>query len=593
MRSESLCADECPSKRHCRRYTFGICDGITLHLVDSTAFPLADALVETEEPIVYCFGQHEHKNAFRGPSMPQPHYKNNSTCVDPNTLSQLINYAQLSAEDIRVDHLLFLSKYFCCKDNVTDIVRNESRFLSPLTTLTHSMTFGNHLFTDNASMSAEVLMLEQFPLMNRLECVNEHLSDPFALMKRNAQHELLLPSELKELLHSTRAVVAGGAASLLVQEEITQNIWPSSDIDIFVLNNNDAEKTLVKMLTVCRGMKDAILIKTSKSVVTLVRSHSLPNIQFIMSSNTSLDVLLAGFDLNFNRVAFDGNYCHIMACAYYELLTKKCMNGVGVIVGPKRIAKAMLKGFELNDDAISLLSNTIGYPLPNKIINQLKFERHYFSPEVPLEIELAKFAACGATYCSEDVTLEKLADSAYNIKYGNGEMGVCTQPMDVYLNSFTATPINHKNLTVLNPTMLWKLPVCSYPFQIDDIFTPSHFSTDLKYMRFNKLQFRYKSDHTEWQLFMVKLCKKYYKSHDDLIKHVLSSTIKRRSGNSYSYDMVVKVDTLTKVYYRGIRITTLPESHKCRTNVKIYATGYPRYITCTCITFYITSLMFV
>jgi hypothetical protein len=178
-----------------------------------------------------------------------------------------------------------------------------------------------------------------------------------------------IPTALLDIVHENNCIIAGGAC-------VPFGMWPSSDVDIFVLKNENSDAT-VNRLVACLEQTHKIR-KLSQAVLTCIGFQIPPyrNIQIITSSkSTPLDVL-RGFDMDCIRLYFDGKVMHKTILCRFTLQKKICSYpNETMIFNAKRLAKYHVKGFLLTSKEIECVKFTLGeWPLSEQTVNKMKYD---------------------------------------------------------------------------------------------------------------------------------------------------------------------------------------------------------------------------
>ena len=417
----------------------------------------------------------------------------------------------------------------------------------------------------NDKLAREVFQLDAFPYEIRVKFIMMY--DPYLFVSFvPGALPFTLPDCIERMLQDGKYILAGGAASLLVKQKQIKPL-PSSDIDLFIFKGQE-EEVIPELLAL--PIDNVLKIQTSSSVLTFVREYGKPNLQFIASSSSDKQQLLTEFDLNFNRVAYDGTQCYAMACALHDLFTNICSEGLHVPIKPMRLAKAHLRGLTLMEPAQEYLRNTIGWPLSDTIIHTAKYKRHYYVPGIPPEVQIEWMK-----YNGNDHAVGTIKPMACENPYATGGHhmgGIFNGSLSEYATTIQRHEREFKTL------YQWKLPICTSPF----IFDRAKHNDSL-----NRLQFTSKEDYDEWQDFlslllppstniksMMKRCVICPK--DLCIYRGFKRQNRWHEPDEYLhrpvYDIYVKLCVDVKVTYNGLPVS---QYFRSKSHTRVLATGFP------------------
>ena len=395
-------------------------------------------------------------------------------------------------------------------------------------------------------------------LETRLKCIKA--MNPHYVCSHFSQDGLAgdVPHNILHMFEEGKFVLAGGAASMLwlshmVHPQSKIVALPSSDIDFFILDSQREIMSALEKLDMSQW--NILKVRTSASVLTFVREHDRPNIQFILSAATSVENLLGDFDLNFNRVAYVGTKGLAMACATVDLYTAVCSDGFTTPISPLRLAKASLRGFKLSSLAEEYLSNTLGWPLSESTKNNCMFKRLYFGPSVPVAMQVQWMAPrqfegylpmqSGNSYCSNT--------------WDEKRKGKFAGSLEDYAKTFQYNPSTGELSTLYQ----WRLPICTAPFQygLQDRFGGHNC---------NILQFRNSRDYYDWQTFLATII-----GTQSLVKRE-----KQNARGDMMYDIQIQLSQNVKITCKGLPCAKDFISTK---HTLARATGFPKKALYRCL----------
>jgi hypothetical protein len=439
--------------------SFCFCDGTQCYSVDIADLPLLLSIQEEEAVRGMCFGNHKHIDFVTF---------NLRKDIDTLTLLQfcsLISNTLTPGKDtlVRFDRLSFLLDYFCASAFLSNKLKEIS--WSPTNDIVTAMTIFQVWDCCNETFpSIDIMGLVEFPLLLRLRFILKYNDSDFLMPTvemciQTAHDQLQIPLEILRLLSSTDAVIAGGAASYLA--DAGNSPLPTSDVDIFVFDNNN-QKMMIDSITQALSNSNRVVCKSGPSVLTAIGTYGTKSIQVIATTAKNAEELVLAFDLNLAKAFYDGVHVRFTASAQHDWMTKTCSNGTFTHIKPTRLAKAYLKGFQLNDAAIEYLKNTIKWPLCPQLIAKLVHRVPCLIPGVPYDVQMQQLLRMNLqplNYTQQDKELVALGNSY-------GPQGIFTGDANEFVSTLSVCQkkIHSYIFNRFKREFLIALPVCFVPF---------------------------------------------------------------------------------------------------------------------------------
>lgn len=345
-------------------------------------------------------------------------------------------------------------------------------------------------------------------------------------------------------------VIAGGATAYMGRPD---SLWDMScDVDIFVMdivNNMDKVKKIIKILK----KEKYIICSSGCSVLTAIGSYGKRRIQIIASTASTSNDLINKFDMNYTKSYYDGTSLSSTYSALYDWKHKICTQS-NTHVMPKRLIRASIKGFKLQQNSIDILRDTIGWPITSEIRNKYLYNIPCLNTDLPLKVQTQYLDGLGLYPINDNFELIPMGNS-YNKLVHKGEV-------DDYVKNISIKGIrnNGSNMDMgiidIKSEYMIKLPdsYITFPWECED---------DVKF-KYTKLTIL---DDKETELFC---------SLHDAIIHKLCPDSTSYSLSSDKYiNISINVDKYCTWYIDYVKQHTDISLYRFTDRDIICSTGYP------------------
>jgi hypothetical protein len=463
----------------------------------------------------------------------------------------------------------YLRDYFCANSEMCE------QFLTVATQVLDSPTASakeklNAFLLTNQKQNAKqpksseiVALSDHYPLYTKAKycMVNDqpHTAFPPVLMTTvHVAETLQIPHSILTILSADKVVIAGGAALQLGCPKSTT--LPSSDVDIFILQDDDPTKFQLAFTQILTN-EGYWVCRNSPSTLTAIGTFTRRRIQLVHSTATTSLELIRNFDLNAVKACFDGTHLHSLACANFDWITMKCSQGQHVHIKPKRLAKLTLKGFAINKQTQKYLHLTIGWPLSTKIKNNLMYNIPALTPELPREIQQQQLIRMHMIHPTIEAgaPLRTLGNA-----YGpNGDFDYHTHSPDEFVQHLEKTRHAGTRSVFYTCKFRLKFPKCKVPFQVKDQLV----------------------NHRRFKITMFDKDHPFAAVHDAINND--TSTI----ATSLYMDLGVSVNDKTRWYLKGVPLEDEPEVLQINTAIQVF--GFPLIKTLHASVRYILTDVFI
>lgn len=214
--------------------------------------------------------------------------------------------------------------------------------------LTNILTFLNFEDTLNFNMATTNILTKEQLYWKSLE-YNKIFKSMDFLIKSSFDYEY--DEEISILYdyinNNTQLCVAGGFPTLLFNNK-NLSLYPSSDIDIFIMEKDDTANETIKLIKYINKYYKAVFLKINKSVSVFdVKINGYNRtIQLISTKYRCVNEILNSFDMGYNKCALYGGETFVTYDAMYAKNIMKTHTN-----NPKhdRIYKACVKGFSVHN----------------------------------------------------------------------------------------------------------------------------------------------------------------------------------------------------------------------------------------------------
>ncbi len=377
------------------------------HLYCINTNPIAIFLEDfKEQSLTFCFCLHQHDDTF----LKFPIQLNHKTSLTI-FIHLLNNVDDDNVKTIDVDETIdfqeikLLCNYFNTIQHVTLKIKqmiNDFVLSNVAITLVSAWEFLNDKQINEKQEKIYILHLlhidhekilhcEYIKIIKRLKfLINHGFGDKLSIVEsitcEKASSLLNIAQEIVNILNYDTAVISGGASMYLGCPWSTFTM--KSDIDIFILNTDQKFKVLKNLQDILTSL-GYILFQFGKSVVTCLNEYGTRIIQLILSPYSDpMDVIL-NFDLMPLKCFYDGIKLYKLINTHYDWINKKVSTRSLCELKPMRIYNLFHKGFQLDDQYITFLKSTIGWPLEADKINQYLYDIPYINKHIPMEVNVA------------------------------------------------------------------------------------------------------------------------------------------------------------------------------------------------------------
>lgn len=490
---------------------------------------------------------------------------------------QILNNINSDVEP-NFDHLISLCNYFCASKTITEKLYNYSlkEFSLPVSIVT-AYTL-NKIFSK--SDISGVMTCELIPLKRRLQFMIAHDSgnewSPNTSIIDNVDKVLNIPKELLRLLNKETCVIAGGAALYLGCPWTKWNL--RCDVDFFVFNVENAYELINNLLDILLINKYTLCL-SSASVITAIGVYGIRKIQIIRSAAKTVDGLIDdinGFDFNCVKTYYDGQKLYKTIFAEYDWLTRKISGGCYRDILPIRLYGIFWKGFEIDNNSIEYLKNTLGWPIPQKVSSDFENDIPCINPNIPDEVQYVQLEKMHLPVI-RDLNKTILELECKSNTYGT--VGTFIGSYDEYVNTLKISSGNKLSYrsneeSIVYPgvfypifsTYLIRIPLSS------NMFSCKMIDTD-KRNTLKKLQINDSKEYFQFREMEEKILK--------LVKETVSPLEIRGLCNNNGeiiqryYDIKVMCTKSTKLYINGIKVSS---DTQIPSRSRISAIAYPKNI---------------
>ena len=229
----------------------------------------------------------------------------------------------------------------------------------------------------------------------------------------------ILPANIIGFLKPNEVVVAGGFIAQI--KTPWAEVLPSSDIDVFVLQNN--KKKLDEIIANV-NVTEYIVCKSSKSVIMLIPKlleHMV--IQIILHDAQSTKELLETFDITSLKIAFDSQYLVYPYVAVRDW-QERIITPNNCVIMPKRFLKMYLKGYKISNEAKEYVGKALGqngtWPPAPDVIDDVRDMTYLTNLRLSASSQRVMLRALGFTFdIGNIVPMERTITGSYAVQSMN------------------------------------------------------------------------------------------------------------------------------------------------------------------------------